>query len=255
MLTIGDIPDEYRKGQTDGENIVRLASGVQTAIEAAFGDPGSHALRRFVQAGFLFRSSDIGRVMISESEVLGDPLQETPQFVNFAGGALSASALVGAVDLSAAAMRRLYLGPVNTPDDGREADIVKFPDEAKLPAEPIKWLRETRESEGWEVLKVVRDQFVHRWFPLHVTIVLGSGGGALHHLEIAGQRKSLPDFMNDSREFVIDRLVAAGLVMDMHAKGASPNPARRQSRTERWGPANPKASSAIWPGGRDHFRS
>ena len=224
MLTISDIPDEYRRGKTDGENIARLAAGVQTAIAAAFGDPGLHALRRFVQAGFLFRSSDIGRVMISESEALRDPLQETSQLVNFAGGALSASALVGAVDLSAAAMRRLYLGPVNTPDDGREADVGKFPAEAKLPAEPMEWLQQTRESDGWEVLKVVRDQFVHRWFPMNITIVMGSGGGALHHLEIAGQKKSLPDFMVDSREFVIDRLVAAGLVMDMYAKGASGNP-------------------------------
>ena len=64
MLTIADIPDEYRKGQTDGENILRLASGVQEAIGDSVGDDGLDALKRFVQAGFLFRSGEIGRTMI-----------------------------------------------------------------------------------------------------------------------------------------------------------------------------------------------
>ncbi len=37
MLTIGDIPDEFRKGRTDGENVARLASGVQQALHATGG--------------------------------------------------------------------------------------------------------------------------------------------------------------------------------------------------------------------------
>ena len=64
----------------------------------------------------------------------------------------------------------------------------------------------------------MRDQFVHRWFPLHITIVLGGGEGSpLHHLEIEGERKALSDFLDESRAFVIDRLVAGGLVMLRYA--------------------------------------
>jgi hypothetical protein len=32
VLTIADIPDEYRKGDSDGESITYLASGVRQAI-------------------------------------------------------------------------------------------------------------------------------------------------------------------------------------------------------------------------------
>jgi hypothetical protein len=90
MLTIEDIPDKYLKGETDRENIARLASGVQTAIRDAVGDDGLMALNRYVQAGFLFRSSENGRVMIGDYTTLGGSLRETSQLVNFAAGALSA---------------------------------------------------------------------------------------------------------------------------------------------------------------------
>jgi len=217
MLTIDDIPSEYRKGQKDGENIACLASGVQEAIRDAVGEAGLDALKRFVQAGFLFRSSEIGRVLIRSSTSLQGPLEETAQLVNFAGGSLSASSLVGAVDLSAAAMRRLYLGPVNPQNEAREADVNSFPQANQLPPEAKTWLDQTRQAQGWEVLKGVRDGFVHRWFPLHITIVLGEET-VRHELEIAGVRRSLGEFLNESRGFVIDRLVAAGLVMDRYAR-------------------------------------
>ena len=219
MLSIADIPDEYRRDVPDGENVARLASGVQTAIGEAVGEAGLIALNRFVQAGFLFRSSEIGRTMIRSSPDLQGPLAETSQLVNFAGGALSASSLVGAVDLSAAAIHRLSLGPINPRDEAREADVKDFPRKNELPADAKRWLDETRTAKEWEVLKSVRDGFVHRWFRLDVTIVLG--GPMLHHLQIAGQRKSLGEFLNESRDFVVDRLVAAGLVMQAHADRVS----------------------------------
>ena len=75
----------------------------------------------------------------------------------------------------------------------------------------------------------VRDRFVHRWFKMDVTIHIG-GAGELHHLEIAGQSRPLGEFLNECRDFVIDRLVAAGLLMDEYAHersakgGLSPPP-------------------------------
>jgi hypothetical protein len=214
MLTVTDIPDVYRMSQSDGENIARLASGVQTAIANAIGESGHQALLRFVQAGFLFRSGEIGRVMMRSSSVLSSELQDTIQLVNFAGGALTAAALVGAVDLTAAAFYRLHFGPMDSRDEGREADVHHFPRQNELPDDARRWLRETRDSESWEVLQGVRDQFVHRWFPLHITIGAGFG----HHLEIAGERRSLDEFLDESRQFVVDRLVSAGLVMDSYAR-------------------------------------
>ena len=96
MLTIADIPDEYRKGQTDGENIARLASGVQEAIRDSVGEDGLKALNRFVQAGFLFRGTEIGRTMNMKSATLVESLGETSQLIDFAGAALSAIALTAA---------------------------------------------------------------------------------------------------------------------------------------------------------------
>jgi hypothetical protein len=216
VLTIADIPDRYRKGDSDGDNVARLASGVQSAMHGAIGENGSQALRRFVQAGFHFRSSEIGLQMVNASGPLSEPLSETPQLVSFAGSSLAATSYVAALDLTAAAMYRLHHGTLDANDPGREADLMSYP-LAAGPPEVTTWVAECRGAHAWAVLRAVRDQFAHRWFPLHVTVVLGGPPGAFHHLEIAGQRKHVFEFLIESRAFVIDRLVAAGLLMDRFA--------------------------------------
>jgi hypothetical protein len=218
MRTVADIPDEFRKGATDGENIARLASGVQQALSASHGSTGDSAGLRLVQAGFLFRSSEIAREMARSSVELQAQLRETSQLIEFAGGVLAATALAASIDLSAAALRRLYLGPINPSDPSREADLHDFPNETDLPDNARNWLQDTRDSPQWEVLKGVRDHFVHRHFPIHVTVMLGSGRGPAQRLDIGGQRHSIETFLDDSRFFVIDRLVTVGLVMHEGAK-------------------------------------
>lgn len=156
MLTITDIPDEYRTGQTAGENITLFASGVTTAIHEAEGDRGSEALRRFGQAGFLFRSGEIGQAMVRSSSALSQPLGETPQLVDFGGGALAASALSGAVDLAAATLCRLFVGQPFARDPDREADVDHFPGEDQLPPAAKDWLEETRTAPEWLWLKSLR---------------------------------------------------------------------------------------------------
>jgi hypothetical protein len=105
----------------------------------------------------------------------------------------------------------------STPLIGREADLQNFPNESDLPERARTWLRDTRESPQWELLKGVRDHFVHRHFPIHVTVMLGSGRGPAQQLEIAGRRHSVETFLDDSRVFVIDRLVTVGLLMNAEA--------------------------------------
>ncbi|MGH2634699.1 MAG: hypothetical protein ACRDHU_00890 [Actinomycetota bacterium] len=217
MLTINDIPDDYRKGATDSENISRLASGVQGRLEEAIGPDTTAALHRFVRAGFLFHASEIGRVMIGSSSRLQDALQETSQFVNFSGGVLTSSALIGALDLTAAAFHRLYVGPPYPGDDAREADLKDFPGKKTLPAPARRWLENTVGDNAWNVLQVVRHQFVHRWFPLNITLSLGTADVS-HDLEINGVRRRLGQLLDDGRAFVIDRMVAAGLVMNASAE-------------------------------------
>lgn len=207
MLTIADIPDAYRKGKTDGENIARLASGVQHDL----GRPGYEAGLRFVQAGFQFRSAEIGRGMTSRSAALSSSLEETTQLVEFAGSVLAATSLAAAIDLTAAALHRLYLGPISTKDPAREADLENFGSrEADLPLSARSWLEETRQARQWRSLKGVRDHLVHRWLPIHVTISPGGAPGVAQQMEIEGERHSLVQFLDDSRVFVVDRLVAAG---------------------------------------------
>jgi hypothetical protein len=221
MLTVADIPDEYRKGESDGENIGRLASGVGQAISDAFGERGIAATNRLVRASFLFRSSEIGRAMISRDWQLMEPLAETAQLVNFAGSALAASTLVGTIDLAAAAFYRLFVGQFDPADPGREADLGRFRHLDQIPAEAREWVEETKGAHGWRVLKGVRDELTHRWAPMHVTIFVGVQSGPLHHIEIDGERKALPEFLDESRTFVIDRFVAAGLILDRHAEAAT----------------------------------
>jgi hypothetical protein len=99
MRTIKDIPDEFRKGGTDGENIARLASGVQAALAEERGPAGNAAGLRLVQAGFSFRSSEIGREMAWKSRGLEESLGESSMLIEFAGGALAATALAASLDL------------------------------------------------------------------------------------------------------------------------------------------------------------
>lgn len=217
MLTIADIPDEYRKGDSDGENITHLASGVTDAIHNTLGEAGSDALKRFGQAGFVFRSGEIGRTMIRSSSALSNPLRETPQFVDFGGGALAATALAGAVDLTAAALCRLFVGQSSARRPDWEADVGNFPGEEQLPQAAHSWLIDTRCAHEWADLKALRDQYVHRLFPMHITITLGAPN-LLHEPEIKGVKRQHPQVLDESRTFVIDWLVTAGLLMNEQAK-------------------------------------
>lgn len=213
MQTIADIPSEFRKGMTDGENIARLASGVHQALAARHRSAGDAAGLRLVQAGFHFRSSEIARAMARSSVELQHPLGESSQLIEFAGGVLAATALAASVDLSAAALHRLYLGPINPLDPSREADVHDFPNVRGLPDQAKAWLQDTRESLHWEILKEVRDHLVHRHFPIHVTVMLGNTRGPAQQLEIGGKLHSIAEFLDESRAFAIDRLVSMGLEM------------------------------------------
>ena len=217
------VPDEYRTGQTAGENITLFASGITTAIHEAEGDRGSEALRRFSPARFLFRSSEIGQAMVRSSSALSQPLGETLQLVDFGGGALAASALSGAVDLTAATLCRLLVGQPFARDPDREADVDHFPGEDQLPPAAKDWLEETRAAPEWLWLKALRDRYLHRWFPMHITITLGAAN-LLHEPEINGVRRPLPEILGESRAFVIDRLVSAGLLMNRHARDSGSTP-------------------------------
>jgi hypothetical protein len=63
--------------------------------------------------------------MAYSSVELQEQLQETSQLIEFAGGVLAATALAASIDLSAGALRRLYLGPINPTDRprGRPAEL------------------------------------------------------------------------------------------------------------------------------------
>jgi hypothetical protein len=213
MRTISDIPNEFRTGNTAGENIAGLASGVHRALAAKMGTVGDDAGLRLVQAGFRFHSSEIGLEMARSSVNLSGSFGVSPQLVEFAGGLLAATALAASVDLSAAALHRLCFGPVNPSDPGREADLYDFPNADSLPDSAREWLQETRAAPRSEVLKAVRDHFVHRHFPIDVTVFPGGSPPFAQQLEIAGQRRSVAVFLDESREFAIDRLVTVGLVM------------------------------------------
>jgi len=214
LLTISDIPDEFRTGKTDAENIASLAYGVHRTIPTNTELAGDEGGLRLVQAGLRFSSSEIGREMARSSVDLGRCWGKSPQLVEFAGGLLAATAMVASVDLSAAALHRLYrLGPVNPSDPSREADVQCFPNEGSLPDPARAWLQETRAAPEWEVLKGVRDYLVHRHFPIHTTVLPGGSPPFAQQLEIAGERRSVDTFLNDGKSFAIDRLVTVGLVM------------------------------------------
>lgn len=152
--------------------------------------------------------------MARKSEALSEALEDTGQLVEFAGGAAAATALVGAVDLSAAALYRLYFGAPRADDPSREADVnTFFGKEESLPDPAKTWLRETRGASEWKTLKLVGDQFVHRWFPIHITISLDDAR-ASRRLDIGGDVREVADFLSGGRDYVIDRIVSCGLIME-----------------------------------------
>jgi hypothetical protein len=210
VLTIADIPVALRKGQEDGEDIALFTAGIQQQL----GLPHEQALMRFIQAGVHFRDSEIGREMTRSPQVLVAGLGQTPQLVELAGGVLAATSLVAALDLSAAALQRLYIGPINPANPGIEADMGTFhPEGFDVPPAIAKWHTDTRADNQWSVLRAVRHHLVHRWFPVHITVTLGSRGTFLQEIEVRGERHSLERFLDDGRAFVIDRLVAIGLAV------------------------------------------
>ena len=82
---------------------------------------------------------------------------------------------------------------------------------------------ETRRATEWATLKELRDQYVHRWFTMHITITLGAPN-ILHEPVIAEVKRQLPRVLDESRDFVIDLLVAAGLLIHGHAETLGSTP-------------------------------
>jgi uncharacterized protein with HEPN domain len=52
--------------------------------------------------------------------------------------------------------------------------MVTFRPGSDVPAAIAEWHRETRGDNQWRVLRGVRDHLVHRWFPVHITVMFGS---------------------------------------------------------------------------------
>lgn len=218
--SMADIPAEFQVGATDGETIARFASGVQTALRRAHDQRGHDAGLRLVQAGFLFRSAEIGSEMAHRPAELEAHYAETKQLVEYAGGMLSMVALASTVDLVAAAIRRFWLGPVLDSDPGREADVQDFPDWQELPNAARRWVEATRSDSRWSQLKAARDDLVHRHVPVHITIQVGRGV-SLQELELDGERRALADWIEQSRDFVVERFVEAGLLLLAQADAES----------------------------------
>jgi hypothetical protein len=213
VLTIGDIPDDLRLGASDGENIGRLASGVGSELEEAFGSDGAEAGLRLVHASFRFRSSDIGREMVRSARALTDTLSETPQLVEYAGLTLGATMLASAIDMCAAALHRVEFKPPFK-DPRRDVDLDWFFSDrgaerrGELREVFQGWLQNVKGSPWWEELQGVRHHLLHRWVQVNVTI----GASAAQELVINKSRYSAPEF-DASRAFVVDRFVAAGLLL------------------------------------------
>lgn len=232
MLTFSDIPDDFRRDRPDGENIGRLASGVQAELEAIHGAAGLETGLRLVQASFRFRSGEIGRemTMARSAQEVHETLTELPQLVEFAGCLLAAVSLASTIDLAAAAVYRLHFGAPSPSDPSREVDLDWFFDAKRkssrkalndLPRPFRKWLKETHEHEQWKILKGVRDHFVHRHFPINITITIGGAELATQELVVEGRIHPVSQFLNDCRAFVVDRFITVGLLMRPASNGGS----------------------------------
>jgi hypothetical protein len=206
-------------GHSEGMNVARLASGVQSLWETNHGAAGKDAGFRLVQAGFHFRTALMG---IRRAEAVGTPsgdrlkqvLDESEdQLLAFSGAKETVTSFASTLDLAAAAVFRLYYGPMDPAHPGREHDLWNFPTDAKLPT-PLAsnerdWLNRTKSAGEMKMLTEVRDLFTHRYFPRHLTI-----GAFKHEFDLDGKRVAFGDLVKEMREFTIDRLVALSLMYE-----------------------------------------
>ena len=213
--TITDSPF-YVEGRDEGENIARLASGVQDLWSNTHGQGGKDAGFRLVQAGFHFRTANMGlrRAEIAGTELGGHLkaiLQEREDhLLAFSGSKEAITAFMSTLDLAAAAIYRLYYGTPYPSDPDKELDLEGFPPDSKLPvalpSDEREWLTGVKGANETRRLKIVRDMFTHRYFPRDLTI-----GAVDHRMDLDGRSERLGDLLEEFRVFVVDRLVALAL--------------------------------------------
>ena len=75
------------------------------------------------------------------------------------------------------------------------------------------WLQDVKRSPRWEELQEVRHHLLHRWIRVDVTV----GAVAAQQLVINGNPYSATEF-DATRAFVVDRFVAAGLLLLKRAR-------------------------------------
>lgn len=208
----------YHPGSGEGENIARLAAGVQRLWFDTHGQVGLEAGFRLVQAGFHFRSALMG---MKRAEVAGtaqgDQLkavlgEREDQLLAFSGAKEAITALASTLDLTAAAIYRLDYGARDDGDAYREHDLASFPADSVLrkPLQPEirEWMNGVKSDNEMERLKKVRDMFTHRYFPRHLTI----GAAFDQHVDLEGRHERLGDLLEDFSGFVVDRLVALSTI-------------------------------------------
>jgi hypothetical protein len=216
MLAITDSPF-YVSRNTEGENVARLAAGVQQKWFNQHGQPGLDAGFRLVQAGFHFRTAlmgirQAGAVGTPDAEQLKVALGEREdQVLAFSGAKETVTALVSTLDLAAAAVYRLHHGaPFGHPD--REHDVEDFPPDSKLsmplPAQERAWLNGVRGANEKRRLWTLRDMFTHQYFPRNLTILAVFD----QRVDLDRADERLGDLVEEFRGFVVDRLVALSLI-------------------------------------------
>lgn len=207
----------YVASRNGGENVARLASGVQEIWSNGHGQAGKDAGFRLVQAGFHYRTALMGiRRAEAPGTESGEKLkailgEREDQLLAFSGAKEAITAFASTLDLAAAAIFRLYYGPRSQHDPNLEHDLKSFPSDSILPS-PLPpdvrdWLRQTEGANELRRLKKVRDMFTHQYFPRHVTI-----GAFDHQLDLDGKRERLEEVVLQFSEFVIDRLVALSIM-------------------------------------------
>jgi hypothetical protein len=207
----------YDPGRSDGENIARLASGLQKRWSDTHGDGGKAAGFRLVQAGFHFRTALMG---IRLAEAAGTPSgtqlklllgEREDQLLAFSGAKEAVTALVSTLDLAAAAVYKLNYGAPFA-DPNRERDVEDFPPDSKLrspvPTKERAWLNGVRGVNEKRRLWKLRDMFTHQYFPRDLAILAVFDQRV--DLDRPGER--LGDLVQEFRGFVVDRLVALSLI-------------------------------------------
>ena len=205
-------------GRGEGENVARLAAGVQQLWSNTHGQDGRDAGFRLVQAGFHFRTALMGvRRAEAAGTASGEQLkavlgEREDQLLAFSGAKEAITSLVSTLDLAAAAVFRLYYGPPFRNDPHREHDVDSFPSDSKLPrslpSQVRDWLTSLKGANEMRRLKMVRDMFTHQYFPRHLTI----GAAFDHQVDLEGSRERFGDLLDEFKRFVLDRLVLLSII-------------------------------------------